>query len=240
MATGTSQPRDGRQSLSFLLDNMTEVSTGSLPVGTIGFIKAKGESSVFGDLDVMSPFIAVTETTLGTGDVFMKATPYFLGQATGKSVTASKNVNDVTIDYDGATNNITDGIVTKSGSISGALITESLGQDSGVNILKSRFDKLVEITATGTITVKEANTTEKDNLLIIWNGRNAKVGDLLEMEVIPALFNNLSKGGEYGSSQSFDVDFTGNYSDENGYTGAVLQVENVAGLVPSIVRPVVA
>ena len=242
MASNYSQARDGRMSLAFILDPAAAPTegTGSLAVGEMGFILGKSSSGAFKDLKLNSFFIANKSTTLTTGDKFLKCTPLFLGQATSKSVSMSKNVTDVTIDYDGATNNVTDGTVSSSGSISGSYITESLKTLTGVNLLKSRFSDIVEIGAEGTVEVLEADTTNKDLLLIIWNGRNAKVGDMLEMEVIPALFSNLSKDASYNSSQTFNVDYTGNYSDENGFIGGIYQVANVEGLMPSIIRPVSA
>ena len=242
MASNYSQARDGRMSLAFILDPVASPTegTGSLAVGEMGFILGKSSSGAFKDLKLNSFFIANKSTTLTTGDKFLKCTPLFLGQATSKSVSMSKNVTDVTIDYDGATNNVTDGTVSSSGSISGSYITESLKTLTGVNLLKSRFSDIVEIGAEGTVEVLEADTTNKDLLLIIWNGRNAKVGDMLEMEVIPALFSNLSKDASYNSSQTFNVDYTGNYSDENGFIGGIYQVANVEGLMPSIIRPVSA
>jgi hypothetical protein len=240
MASNFSQARDGRMSLAFILEPESSPieGTGALSVGDMGFILAKASSGAFKDLKVNSFFIANKSTTLTSGDKFVKCKALFLGQATSKSVSMSKNVTDVTIDYDGATNNVTDGTVSSSGSISGSYVTESLKVESGVNLLKSRFSDIVEIDAEGAVTKMEADTTNKDILLIIWNGRNAKVGDMLEMEVIPALFSNLSKDGSYNSSQTFNVDYTGNFSDENGYIGGIYQVVNAEGLMPSIVRPV--
>lgn len=239
MSSNYAQARDGRQSLAFILE-IGEATT-NIKTGNIVYITGKAESnSAFGDIPAMAPFIAVKDITLQTGDHAVMAKPLFLGQATGKTVSSSKNTSDVTIDYDAQSNMVSDGMVTQSGSISGSYITEKLSSESGINIIKSRFSSLTEIDSSGKITYKPAETTEKDVLMIIWNGREAKIDDVLEIEFIPALFTSLSKGGQYGSSQSFDVDFTGNFSDENGYTGGLYQVPNVAGLMPSIVRPVAA
>lgn len=237
-----SQARDGRQSLSFILvpDKETPVSgiSGSLKIGDIVVITGKAASeSVFGDVAVNKFYIVNKALALKEGDSCFKCTPHFLGQATGKTVSASKNITDMTIDYDESTNNVTDGIVTKTGSISGALITEDIESEGGVNYVKNRFDDIIQIDADGTSQVKEADTTGKDILMIIWNGRNAKAGDLLEIEIMPVLFSDLSTGGEYGSAQSFDVDFSTCYTDDNNYTGARYQVANAEGLLPSIVRP---
>lgn len=233
-----SQARDGRKSISFILELETQQTTDSLAIGDMGFIIAKASSaSVFDSLAVNTFFMATKALTLASGDKFIKGKPYFCGFATDKSASYSKNVVDVTVDYDAQTNNQCDGQVSTSGSISGSAMVEKLSQDSALNILQSRFSAITEIDKTGTITYKDANTSEKDILMIIWNGRDCAVGDFLDIDVIPALFTNLSKDAAYGSSQSFNVDYTGNATDENGYIGGNFKIENVEGLIPSIVRP---
>lgn len=220
-----SQARDGRQSLAFIGGTPTAATT--VAVGDFVIVTGKAASeSAFGNIPLMSPFFVTKATTLKSGDTCVKVPLLFLGQATGKSLSYSKNIVDVTIDYDESTNNVTDGQVSQSGSISGANITESLSTSttSGVNELKKRFVPITQIDG-DTITYEAANTTEKDLLVIGWNLRNAKDGDLVEFSVVPAIFSNLSIGGEYGSSQSFDVDYTGNYTDENNYKGGNLQVK---------------
>jgi len=232
------QARDGRESLAFILTPAnTETASGSLAIGDIVFVTAKSEtSSIFTNIELYHFFIANKSLTLGSGDKCYKCTPHFLGQATGKTVSSSKNTTDVTIDYDGSANNVCDGIVTKTGSISGSYITELLSSTSGVNIVKKRFDSLTEIGAQGTATYEAASTAAKDLLMIIWNGRTATVNDYIEVEIIPCLFTGLSKGGQYNSSQTFDVDFTGCDSDDNGCIGGILQVKNATGLIPGITR----
>ena len=235
-----SQARDGRKSLSFILEpeqTPVEGTSGSLALGDMGFILAASASGPFKDLKANTFFIATKTTTLTEGDKFVKCKPTFLGFATDKSASHSKEVVDVTVDYDPQTNNQCDGQVSTSGSISGSAMVEKLAQNSGINILQSRFTSITEIDKDGKITYKEANTTEKDILMIIWNGRDIKIGDMLDIDIIPALFTNLSKDAAYGSSQTFNVDYTGNATDENGYEGGNFKVENVQGLLPSIARP---
>ena len=226
----TFQGRDGKQGLAFLLDveNGTLVSGGSaLAAGDIGFITAKGATSIFGDADVKTPFFAPTALTLASDDKFFKCTPYFLGFATSKSVSYSKETQDITCDYDvavGRTNNVTDGVVTTSGSISGMNLLAT-GITNAINILKSRFHSITEIGSDGSVTVIPADTTNKDVIVIIWNFRDVKAADdIFDLEVLPVLFTSLSKGADYGSPQSFDLDFTANATDENGYIGGNLQV----------------
>ena len=107
---GTSQARDGRMALSFILEKNSEPITGtsgSLSIGDMGFIISKASStSAFGNIPVGCFFIATESTTLKEGDSIQKVKPYFLGFATSKSLSQSKNVVDVTMDYDAATNTI--------------------------------------------------------------------------------------------------------------------------------------
>ncbi len=235
-----SQARDGRLSLAFIGGD--PVTATAVAIGDFIVVTAKGSSSVFADYELNKPFFANKAFTPASGDTVYKIPLYFLGQATGKNLSHSKNTTDVTMDYDSATNNVTDGIVSTSGSISGMFITEKIESDkeTGVNLLKSRFKTLIQIDASGKATTKAAATTEKDILVICWNLRNAKVGDLLDIDVVPALITGLSIGGEYGSSQSFDIDFTGNASDENNFEGSELQIEATAGLLGTFktARPV--
>lgn len=232
----TAQTRDGRKSLAYILE-VGEAGTGAIAKGKIVLVTGKASSaSVFGDVPVNHFFIANKEVTPATGDTYKSVSKLFCGFATGKSVSESKNVTESTIDYDGAASYETDGIVTKSGSISGLLVTEALSSTSAINPIKQRFDSMMEVGTDGTVTYVGAKTTEKDILLIIWNGRDASTGDLIECEVIPALFSSLSKGGEYGSNQSFSVDFSGNYGDENGYIGDVIQVRASEGFLKAFLK----
>ena len=189
MANNQAQARDGRESLSWLIvlgSDTVSGSSGSIAVGDVAVITGKAASeSAFGDIPIGRYFMANAALTLKEGDSCIKCTLAFLGQATGKSVEESKNVADMTIDYDESTNSVTDGIVTKTGTISGALVTESLTSETGVNLVKLRFGSIAELDESGTITYKEADTTAKDVLMIIWNARNAKVGDLLEAVNLP-------------------------------------------------------
>ncbi len=235
-----SQARDGRLSLAFIGGD--PVTASAVAIGDFIVVTTKGSSSVFADYELNKPFFANKAFTPASGDTVYKIPLYFLGQATGKNLSHSKNTTDVTMDYDAATNNVTDGIVSTSGSISGMFITEKIesGKETGVNLLKSRFKTLIQIDSTGKATTKAAATTEKDILVICWNLRNAKVGDLLDIDVVPALITGLSVGGEYGSSQSFDIDFTGNASDENNFEGSELQIEATSALLATFktARPV--
>ncbi len=223
------QARDGRESIAFLLEPATAAAT-SLVAGDFAFVKAAKAGGSFVNVPLNRPVLAVGAMAAAEGDLIAKCTAYFLGFATGKSLSSSKTTQDVTMDYDAKQNNIVSDNVAMSGSISGFAVTESLADThSAINIVKSRFNDIIENNA-GTITKRDASPTEKDIIAILWNWRDCKVGDIVEIDVVAVLFSNLSTDASYQSGQSFNVDFTGNSGDENDYMSAKLQVTVTADL----------
>ena len=231
------QARDGRESIAFILEPAAAALTGSsatLAAGDFAFVLKAKASGAYDNIPARKPILAVGAMTGDTGDEIVKCTPYFLGFATGKSMSSSKTTQDVTMDYDEKINNIVSDAVAVSGSISGFAVTESLADSySAINMIKSRFGDIIE-NINGTITKKAANTTDKDILAIMWNWRDCKVDDFVEIDVVPALFSNLSVDAAYQSGQSFNVDFTGNSGDENDYLGAKLQIKVTSALKTAI------
>jgi len=229
-----SQANDGRESLAFLFDvGAVQSGTTAIPAGTFVIIVTKASTgSAFGAVSIKKPFYCVKETTPASGDTYAILTPKFMGYATAKDYTRSKNTTDVTMDYDKETNNVTDGQITKSGSINGMMITESLkdSDNTAINIIKSRFGDVTQFDSSGSAKVLEANTTEKDLMVIFWNLRSAQTDELVEAEVIPALFTECAISASYNSSQTFNLSFSGNASDENGYEGGTLLIPMSATL----------
>ena len=236
--SGKSQARDGRESIAFILEPASSALEGSsavLAAGDIAFVLAAAVGGDYAGVPARKPIIANAAMSGTTGDKIVKTTAYFMGFANDKSKSDSKNTQDVTCDYDEKTNNVTDGQVSSSGSISGFAMTESVGSNySALNIIKSRFGDIIEVGDSSAISVKEANTTDKDIIAIFWNWRNCKVGDLIEVSIVPVLFSNLNVGAQYSSGQSFSVDYTGNSGDENDYLGATVQVKATTALIAAI------
>lgn len=231
------QARDGRESIAFILEPASSPLSGVsaiLAAGDFAFVLKAVASGNYDGIPARKPILAVGPMTGAAGDEIVKCTPYFLGFATGKNMSSSKTTQDVTMDYDEKVNNIVSDAVAVSGSISGFAITESLADTySAINIIKSRFGDIIENNA-GTITKKLANTTDKDIIAILWNWRDCKENDYVEIDVVPALFSNLSVDSAYQSGQGFNVDFTGNSGDENDYLGAKLQVKVTSALKTAI------
>ena len=225
-----SQAMDGRQSFAWILDVAAEDTSAStstnLEAGNIVIVTGMADSdSGFGTNKnlINKPVLVSKPLTLKSGDSYRLCKPIFLGMAKDKSLNKSKNTQDVTVDADGATNNVCDGLVSISGSISCSFSVDGDGYAS--NYIKKRFGNIINIDKSGKPTLTEAITTEKDLVLFAWNARNASAIDLIEFDVVPCLFTGINHSASYGSSQSFDIDFTGNATDENGYEAATVQMD---------------
>lgn len=225
-----SQAMDGRQSFAWILDVAAEDTSAStstnLEAGNIVIVTGMADSdSGFGTNKslINKPVLVSKPLTLKSGDSYRLCKPIFLGMAKDKSLNKSKNTQDVTVDADGATNNVCDGLVSISGSISCSFSVDGDGYAS--NYIKKRFGNIINIDKSGKPTLTEAITTEKDLVLFAWNARNASATDLIEFDVVPCLFTGINHSASYGSSQSFDIDFTGNATDENGYEAATVQMD---------------
>lgn len=231
------QAMDGRQSFAWILEvTETKVSgaTGSLKVGDIVIVtKQAATASAFGTGDfVNKPFMAVKALTLKEGDEAVKCKPILIGMAKDKSLDRSKNTQDVTVDCDQSTNNVCDGLVSLSGSISCSYSVDGEGYAS--NYIKKRFGNVIKIAEAGSGTIELADTTDKDLVLFAWNARDAKADDTIEFDVVPCLFTSINHSASYGSSQSFDISFTGNATDENGYEAATVQIEKGLSFIKAL------
>ena len=226
-----SQAMDGRNSFAWILDVAAEDTTASgsstsLKAGKVVVVTGMATSgSGFGENKEMinKPLLVSKDLTLKEGDKYRLCKTIFIGMAKDKSLNKSKNTQDVTVDADAATNNVCDGLVSISGSISCSFSVDGEGYAS--NYIKKRFGNIIKIDAEGKPTIIKGSTTEKDLVLFAWNARNAVADDTIEFDVVPCLFTSNNHSSSYGSSQSFDIDFTGNATDENGYEAATVQME---------------
>lgn len=237
----TSQAVDGRESMAWIVNDFKD-ATGTVKAGSFGIITGKAATgSVFAEQKVNQPFYAAKDLTLAEGDSCKILELIFMGFATSKDLNQSKETTDVTMDYDEKTAKVTNGQVTTSGSINGMYVTEDLNSKSATNLIKSRFNSIVQYDAEGTVTVMNADTTNKDIILILSNYRNAKEGDLVDIMVVPVLLTSVAISFAYNSSATFNLSFDGSATDENNYEGLELQVpfsDALKGALPTA-RPTV-
>lgn len=222
----TSQANDGRESMAWIVESM-EKASGSIPAGSFGVVTKKAASqSKFESYELNEPFYTPVEITPAAGDEAVVFKLAFMGFATSKDISKSKETVDTTMDYDEATNKVTNGQVTVSGSINGMLVTEQVkgASATAANLIKSRFGTLVEVDKTGNVSRLDGATTEKDMILVAWDVRNAKENDIVAITVAPVLFTSYAVNAAYNSSETMNVSFDGSATDENNYKGIELQV----------------
>lgn len=211
----------GNHGLAYLLTKGTEIegAAGKAEKGKWYYVKSlptTGDATV--PVRPGLPFLASKEITLAAGESIIPLTLDMLGMARDKSLSASKNVVDATTDSsNGIAESLSDGIVTTTGSISGYnMIPESGGAQEKII---QQFQTYLRDTA-GTVTTSEVST-EPMLLMIDWTARRTKVtgyvaGDPMEIDILPVIFTSKATDGAYGSTKSFNVDFTATGRDDDG------------------------
>lgn len=208
--------RDGRQSKVYLAKFAGSASD-SITKGKIYAVTGVAASnSKLGNLKVGDIFVATDTITPASGDTVELVTPLFLGGATDKDLSFEKSTSEITCDKDDATNSITDGKVSSSGSITAYDLLEN-GEDSAINKIRQKFNKMVTYGENGAPAAAEGDRTTKDVLIFLWDSRDLDVGEYVALDIVPALITSQAHGSSYGSGQTMTLNFTGNDTDEAGH-----------------------
>ena len=222
--------RDGREAKVYIAKTPSpgQVTSGALKKGHWYSIDEKDTSATALGADTkIGDVIYVDKNgiTLGTSD---KVTPIewlFLGEATGKSMSDSKTVADVTCDKDDSANNVCNGIVSSSGTINGHDLLDP-DEASGINYVRQLFNKMI-VYKSGVPTVVEKDKSSKVLLLFVWDARDVQADELVAIDILPAFITEKSRDAQYGSPQSMNISFTGCDTDDNGRRKSYQQITYV-------------
>jgi len=213
----------GNHGLAYLLTKGTEISgaateSPTLTKGAWYYVKAAAEGSVL-PVRAGLPFQAASALALSAvGDKVIPLTKSMLGFARGKNLSQSKATTDATTDSNnGVAQQLSDGIVTTSGSISG--LNEIPVAGSAQETIIKMFNTYARDTA-GTVAVTEVSTPIS-LLMIDWTARRISAagpsdGDLCEIDIMPVIFTSKNTDSDYGSAKGFNCDFAGQQSDDDG------------------------
>lgn len=215
----------GNHGLAYLLTKGTEISgaateSPSLTEGAWYYVSAKAAESSVLPVRVGLPFQASSAITMNVaGDKVVPLTKNMLGFAKGKSLSQSKATTDATTDSNnGIAQQLSDGIVATSGSISG--LNEIPTLNSAQESIIKMFQTYARDTA-GTVDVSEVSTPIS-LLMIDWTARRVSSagpsdGDPCEIDILPVIFTSKNTDSDYGSVKSFNCDFVGQQSDDDGF-----------------------
>ena len=214
----------GNHGLAYLLTkgSVIEGAASSSPVlveGSWYYVTAKAEVGSVMPVRVGLPFQAASAITLSVvGDKCIPLTKKLLGFARDKSLSQSKATTDATTDSNnGIAQQLSDGIVTTSGSISG--YNEIPEANSAQETIIKMFNTYAR-DASGTVTVTEVSTPIC-LLMIDWTARRISAagpsdGEKCEIDILPVIFTSKNTDGAYGSVKGFNCDFVGQQSDDDG------------------------
>ncbi len=213
----------GNHGLAYLLTKGTEMvgdaSTIKTTEGAWYYVTAKAEAGSVMPVRVGLPFQSASELVLATGDKCVPLTKNMLGFARGKSLSQSKATTDATTDSNnGIAQQLSDGIVTTSGSISG--LNEIPTLNSAQESIIKMFQTYARDTA-GTVSVTEVSTPIS-LLMIDWTARRVSAagpsnGEQCEIDILPVIFTSKNTDSDYGSVKGFNCDFVGQQSDDDGF-----------------------
>lgn len=213
----------GNHGLAYLLTKGTELvgdaSTKKTTEGEWYYVTAKAESGSVMPVRVGLPFQSATQLTLATGDKCVPLTKLLLGFARGKNLSQSKQTTDATTDSNnGIAQQLSDGIVATTGSISG--YNEIPAANSAQELIIKMFQTYARDTA-GTVEVTEVSTPIS-LLMIDWTARRISAagpsdGDACEIDVMPVIFTSKNTDSDYGSVKGFNCDFVAQQSDDDGF-----------------------
>lgn len=179
---------------------------------------AESGSGIPAGLKVGLPFLASADKVLVEGDNVIPLTASMLGFARGKSLSQSKSTVDATTDSnEGIAQNLSDGVVATTGSISG--LNEIPVPGSAQEQIIQMFQTYIRDNA-GVITVTEVSTPTS-LLMIDWTARRIRAsgpqdGDLCEIDIMPVIFTSKNTDSDYASVKSFNCDFVAQASDDDG------------------------
>ena len=212
----------GNHGLAYLLTKGTVMTGDASTVKTVEgewyYVTAKAETSSALPVRVGLPFQSASALTLASGDKVIPLTKKLLGFARDKSLSQSKATVDATTDSNnGIAQQISDGIVTTSGSISG--YNEIPEANSAQETIIKMFNTYAR-EASGTVTVSEVSTPIC-LLMIDWTARRISAagpsdGEKCEIDILPVIFTSKNTDGAYGSVKGFNCDFVGQQSDDDG------------------------
>lgn len=215
----------GNHGLAYLLTKGTELSgaTSDGPVLTEGswyYVSAKAASGSVMPVRVGLPFQAASAISMNVvGDKCIPLTKSLLGFARGKNLSQSKQTTDATTDSNnGIAQQLSDGIVTTSGSISG--YNEIPESGSAQETIIKMFNTYAR-DASGTVEVTEVSTPIC-LLMIDWTARRISAagpsdGEKCEIDILPVIFTSKNTDSDYGSVKGFNCDFVGQQSDDDGF-----------------------
>lgn len=222
--------RDGRKAKVFMLVKGATKASAIEAYKIYGVVKKASSSSVVpSGINVGEVFIATAAVaSVPAGDEIYELSVKFLGGATDKSLNQEKSTSEVTCDKDDAANFVTDGKVSVSGSVTAYDLLEN-EQDSAINIIRSQFNKVKLYTASG-IDEIEADASNKNLLMFVWDARNAEADDVIAIDIVPCFITSINRSSSYGSGQTFEMNVQGADSDDFGFKRVYMQIPYDEGM----------
>lgn len=214
----------GREVWAMLLDETTEVTTGTLTANHLYGIKAKASSGsgLPSGLEVGDVLFGQNgiDVTLVSGDIVIDLGDPFnednlIGFARSKDITRTKNTVDMTVDGDLSDYGDVriDPIVSVSGSINGYKVN-GLDATTASRKIDAMFAKQIIQASDGTVTTVEKS--DEIALIALIYIKDLRSDNSVDIDIVPCVFTSNGDSTDYGSATSKSTAFTGCASTPKG------------------------
>ena len=209
----------GREAVASLMTKGEIISgiTGALAKGVWYYVISRDDSSLIpANVSIGRAFLcSKAVAALAAGDSVYPLSATVIGFTRDKSLNASKTVTDATTDLDDEADNISDGLVSRTGSLTGYDT-----KDTATATLKAAFNHSIIATAGAAAAadalVESEISTPKQIVMIDWTGREKVEGEDMLVDIFPCIFTSMDTGASYGSVRTLGFNFTVVASDDDG------------------------
>jgi len=221
MKMSTKKGRTGRDKFVYLLTEGEALAgvADSIVKGKFYYVTAKAEAASVLPVDVGDPFLCSKDATLADGDECVPLSKELLGFVRDSGLDASKGVQDVTTDENDEADYTSDNLVSKTGSF-GGYDKKGTSSETAAQKLFKQFERLGVATAgvaEAADTVSISEIEHGDILLMVdYDARHHNEGDIVDIDIFPALLTSMSKSSNTGSVNPLTFNYTRKAVSETG------------------------
>lgn len=215
--------RTGRNKLVYLMTEGSKLVgaasvSPSIEKGKFYFATSKITATSVIPVALYEPFLCSLDADLLVGDDVIPLTAELLGFVRDSGDDASKGVQDSSTDENDEADNVSDSLVSKTGSITGYYKRGTSSQTAARKLLV-QFERLAVGASGGasadTIVISEIEH-QKVILMVHYDAREAAEGDIVDLDIFPAILTGRNASANTGSVNSLTFNYAKCAVSESG------------------------
>jgi len=159
---------------------------------------------------VGNPFLCSKTVALADGDVVIPLAQDLMGFVRDVGDDASKGVQDASTDENDEADNVSDSLVSKTGSFTGYYKRGTSSQNAAKKLLL-QFERMAKAVpaegAADAVTISEIEHG-KVTIMIHYDARECKEGDVVDLDIFPAILTARNSSANTGSVSSLTFNYS--------------------------------